>query len=175
MVPFAFSYDTSQRKMFLFWPVLGPDNIAILIETGSLLYKDLFLSNCLRTLSNSRKKKKGLFVMWISKNPAHDLATSNAFLIKWPSGSHKQNAKHSLCTATRKAKRNWIYWYWQNSSPIFVLRMEEHFVYFWLTYFLKLLSLYSTCLWNLSVWLKPKHQHSSASATFFSQSLLTLK
>lgn len=137
--------------------MLGPDNIAILIETGSLLYKDLFLSNSLRTLSNSlsNSRKKGLFVLWISKNPAHDLATLNAFLIKWPSDSHKQNAKHSLCTTTRKAKRNWIYWYWQNSSLIFVLRMEEHFACFWLTYFLKLLSFYSTCLWNASIWLKP--------------------
>lgn len=114
--------------------------------------------------------------MWAFENPAYDLASSNAFPIRWLSDSHKQSAKHSLCTMRRKATSIWIYWYWQNNLAIFVLKMEEHFVYFLLNCFPKLLNSHSTSLsWHTGVWFKQKHQHSSPSVMFFSQRLISQK
>lgn len=101
------SYDSSWRRNFLFWSVLARNNIAILRTPGSLLRKDLFPSNSLRTFSYS-KKKKGFLALWTFENPAYDLASSNAFAIKWLSDSHKQNAKHGLWTARRKAGSVWM-------------------------------------------------------------------
>lgn len=54
--------------------------------------------------------------------------------------------------------------------------MEEHFVYFFLSCFLKLLSSRSIRpSWHKGIWFKQKCQLFSASVTFFSESLISQK